>query len=184
MEAKRIEVVKEWPEPKSVPDIQVFLGFAKFYRRFIQGFSRIAAILTSILKTAAPPEKSTSVEDGDSKGGDSVGSVKIAKKSRKSKGQKTSKFQKSAKSKKLLKIGSLPNFNAKNNRPNFLTLKTRSAFNRLRLAFTKARIFWHVDPECHIRIKTDALGYAIGSMLSQLAFGTSPNKVVTKANLG
>ena len=31
MEAERIEVVKEWPEPKSVRDIQVFLGFANFY---------------------------------------------------------------------------------------------------------------------------------------------------------
>ena len=31
MEAKRIEVVKKWPEPKLVWDIQVFLGFANFY---------------------------------------------------------------------------------------------------------------------------------------------------------
>ena len=31
MEAERIEVVKEWPEPKSVRDIQVFLDFANFY---------------------------------------------------------------------------------------------------------------------------------------------------------
>ena len=35
MEDKRIEAVKSWPEPKSVRDIQVFIGFAKFYRRFI-----------------------------------------------------------------------------------------------------------------------------------------------------
>ena len=35
MEAERIEVVKEWLEPKSVRDIQVFLGFANFYQRFI-----------------------------------------------------------------------------------------------------------------------------------------------------
>ena len=32
IEAKRIKVVKEWPEPKSVWDIQVFLDFANFYR--------------------------------------------------------------------------------------------------------------------------------------------------------
>ena len=32
MEAKKIEVVQEWPEPKSVQDIQVFLGFANFYQ--------------------------------------------------------------------------------------------------------------------------------------------------------
>ena len=43
MEDKKIKAVKSWPEPNSVQDIQVFIGFAKFYRRFIQGFSKIAA---------------------------------------------------------------------------------------------------------------------------------------------
>ena len=51
IEAKRIEVVKDWLEPKLVCNILVFLGFANFYRRFIQGFSRIAVPFTSILKT-------------------------------------------------------------------------------------------------------------------------------------
>ena len=32
METKRIEVVKNWPEPKLVRKIQVFLGFANFYQ--------------------------------------------------------------------------------------------------------------------------------------------------------
>ena len=43
MEDERIEVVKNWPELKSVRNIQ---GFANFYRRFIQGFDRVAAPLT------------------------------------------------------------------------------------------------------------------------------------------
>ena len=51
MEDKQIEAVKNWPEPKLVQDIQVFIGFANFYQRFIQGFSKIAAPLTSMLKT-------------------------------------------------------------------------------------------------------------------------------------
>ena len=50
MEDERIEAVKNWPEPTSVRDIQVFIGFANFYRRFIRGFSRIAAPLTLLLK--------------------------------------------------------------------------------------------------------------------------------------
>ena len=51
MKAKKIEVVKDWLEHKSVCDIQVFLNFAKFYQQFIQDFSKIAFPLISILKT-------------------------------------------------------------------------------------------------------------------------------------
>ncbi|EED22345.1 hypothetical protein TSTA_095940, partial [Talaromyces stipitatus ATCC 10500] len=40
---------KEYP-PGSCQDIQVFLGFCNFYRRFIQGYSRIARPLTSLIK--------------------------------------------------------------------------------------------------------------------------------------
>ena len=36
--------------------MQVFLGFANFYWRFIHGFSRIAAPLTSMLKTSGSTE--------------------------------------------------------------------------------------------------------------------------------
>lgn len=35
MQDKRIETVRNWPEPKLVKDIQVFLGFANFYYCFI-----------------------------------------------------------------------------------------------------------------------------------------------------
>ena len=58
MEDEQIKAVKNWPEPTSVRDIQVFIGFANFYRRFIRGFSRIAAPLTSILKTTGSSEES------------------------------------------------------------------------------------------------------------------------------
>ena len=51
MEEERIEAVKTWYESKSIKDIQVFLGFANFYRRFIQKFSKIASPLTLMLKT-------------------------------------------------------------------------------------------------------------------------------------
>ena len=34
--------------------------------------------------------------------------------------------------------------------------------------FTKAPILWHLNPECHIRIKTDAFGYTIEGVLGQL----------------
>ena len=38
----------------------------------------------------------------------------------------------------------------------------------MRQAFTEAPILRHFDPECHIRIETDASGYAIEGVLSQL----------------
>ena len=84
------------------------------------------------------------------------------------KSQKLSKSEKSKgeKLKKPLKSGNLPNFDTKNNGPSFLTPEARSAFNHLLLAFTKAPIFWHFDPECHIWIETNASGYAIGGVLS------------------
>ena len=47
--------MKNWPEPKSLRDIQVFLGFANFYCRFIQSFNRIAAALTSMLMISLSP---------------------------------------------------------------------------------------------------------------------------------
>ena len=119
----------------------------------------------------------------DSSGGE------LAKKSGKSsKGLKLSKSgnskgKKLIKSKKPSKSGNLPNFNAKEAGPNFLTPEARATFNRLRLSFTKAPILWHFDLECHIWIETDASGYSIGEVLSQLASGSSPNGVVTEANL-
>lgn len=41
VEAK-MAAVMEWPIPKMVKNLQCFLGFTNFYRRFIWGFSSIA----------------------------------------------------------------------------------------------------------------------------------------------
>ena len=61
----------------------------------------------------------------------------------------------------------MPNIEA-TGEPNFLTPDAKKAFNHLRLAFIEAPILRHFDPESHIRIETDASGYAIGGVLSQL----------------
>ena len=66
----------------------------------------------------------------------------------------------------------------------FLTPEARLAFTQLRQAFVEAPILHHFDPESHIRIETDASGYAIGGVLSQLSSGARPDGVVTKDNLG
>ena len=51
MRKDRIQAVQNWPRPTCVRDVQVFIGFANFYRRFIRGFSKIAGPLTAMLKT-------------------------------------------------------------------------------------------------------------------------------------
>ena len=85
--------------------------------------------------------------------------------------------------KKLSKSGNFTNSDATEDGPKFLNPDARTIFNRLRLAFIKAPILQHFDPECHIWIETNALGYAIGGVLSQLTSGTNPNGIVTKADL-
>ena len=51
IEDERVEAVRNWPEPKLIKDIQVFLRFANFYCHFSQGFSKIAGPLTLMMKT-------------------------------------------------------------------------------------------------------------------------------------
>ena len=43
-------IIKEWLLPSNVCEIQVFLGFANFYCRFIKKFLRIVRGLTKMLK--------------------------------------------------------------------------------------------------------------------------------------
>ncbi|KAL0192566.1 hypothetical protein M9458_010862, partial [Cirrhinus mrigala] len=50
MDPQKLEAVRSWPLPTSLKQLQRFLGFANFYRRFIQGFSATAAPLTTLTK--------------------------------------------------------------------------------------------------------------------------------------
>jgi transposase InsO family protein len=45
----RVDTVAKWPTPKSFREIQVFLGFANFYRRFIARYSHVASGMTDML---------------------------------------------------------------------------------------------------------------------------------------
>ncbi|GJU38895.1 putative reverse transcriptase domain-containing protein [Tanacetum coccineum] len=44
----KIESVKDWESPKSATEIRQFLGLAGYYRRFIEGFSKIAKPMTKL----------------------------------------------------------------------------------------------------------------------------------------
>jgi len=64
MEKSRVETVEDWPQPKTFRELQVFLGFANFYRRFIRNYSRIAAPLTNLLKGSQSGRKTGPFEFG------------------------------------------------------------------------------------------------------------------------
>jgi hypothetical protein len=50
MDPKKVQTISDWPEPKTLRDIQSFLGFANFYRKFIPRFSKLAAPLNRLFK--------------------------------------------------------------------------------------------------------------------------------------
>ena len=50
VDSEKVEAVLEWPRPTNVTEIQSFLGLAGYYRRFVEGFSRLAAPLTRLTK--------------------------------------------------------------------------------------------------------------------------------------
>ena len=149
MEDKKIEVVRNWFEPKLVQNIQVFIGFANFYWQFIRDCSRIVAPLTSMLKMTRLLDLSQRNDNDEVVGGGGDRNLSKSKKSR------------NAKSRIQTHIGAM-------GESTFLTPGAKKAFNQLRQPFTKVLILWHFDLKCHIRIETDALGYAIEGVLSQL----------------
>ena len=85
MEDGKIKVVKNWPEPKSVRDIQVFIGFANFYRQFIQDFSRIAAPLTLMLKMTRSSDSLPRINDNEVVGDGEDRNLSKSKKSKNAK---------------------------------------------------------------------------------------------------
>nr|GEZ35136.1 putative reverse transcriptase domain-containing protein [Tanacetum cinerariifolium] len=50
----KIESVKDWASPKSATEIRQFLGLAGYYRRFIEGFSKITKPMTKLTQKKVP----------------------------------------------------------------------------------------------------------------------------------
>ena len=46
----KIEAMVNWKPPKNVSEVRSFLGLAGYYRKFVEGFSRIAAPLTKLTR--------------------------------------------------------------------------------------------------------------------------------------
>jgi transposase InsO family protein len=114
MDSAKVEAVRNWPVPKNVNDIQVFLGFANFYRRFIPHFSNVALPMTRMTRKDTP----------------------------------------------------------------FLWDDTaESAFNKLKLLFTKSPILHHAKSELQFIMECDASDSALGAILSQKNVDGSINPI-------
>ena len=48
MDLDKIESIKNWPTPKNVREVRYFMGLPGYYRRFIEGLSKVAHAITSL----------------------------------------------------------------------------------------------------------------------------------------
>ena len=51
MDPSKIEVVVGWERPTNVTEVRSFLGLAGYYRRFVEGYSKLATPLTQLTDT-------------------------------------------------------------------------------------------------------------------------------------
>jgi hypothetical protein len=49
MDPVKLSGIRDWPTPTSVKQVQGFIGFANFYRRFIKKFSKLVLLLNNLL---------------------------------------------------------------------------------------------------------------------------------------
>ena len=149
-------------------DIQVFIGFANFYWHFIQGYSKIAGSLISMLKLSPRSGTKSLMDIANNKfpGGDcGIDKARILSAFSTSK-----KFNKAGyltfSTKKCGQAAKKGCNGAKGSK--YLTLDIKKAFNLLQHAFTQALIFQYFDSKRYIRIETNVSGYIIGEVFSQL----------------
>ena len=53
MQAEKVAAVRDWPIPRNLHELRSFLGLLNYYRKFLPGFSQVAAPLYALLKKNA-----------------------------------------------------------------------------------------------------------------------------------
>ena len=62
---EKISAVRDWPVPMDIKQLQRFLGFTGFYRRFIEGYAKTARPLTNLLRGSNPRKPKARVKTVD-----------------------------------------------------------------------------------------------------------------------
>ena len=63
VDPKKVEAIVDWERPKDVREIRSFLGLARYYRRFIEGFSKNTLPMTRLTRKGTTFEWTTECED-------------------------------------------------------------------------------------------------------------------------
>ncbi|KAJ6259180.1 hypothetical protein Dda_6078 [Drechslerella dactyloides] len=50
MDPKKVQAIQDWPTPKTLKEVQAFLGLCNYYRRFVQEYSYLAIALSELTK--------------------------------------------------------------------------------------------------------------------------------------
>ena len=50
---ENIRAIRDWPVPRNVTELRGFIGICTYYRKFVKGFSQLAAPLTDLTKKGA-----------------------------------------------------------------------------------------------------------------------------------
>jgi len=63
VDPQKIKAIMEWPRPTNVTEVRSFLGLAGYYRKFVKDFSKIASLLTNLLKKVVKFEWTNKCEE-------------------------------------------------------------------------------------------------------------------------
>ena len=54
MDPQKVEAILNWKPPTGVTEIRIFLGLVGYYRKFVDGFWKIALPLTRLIRKKEP----------------------------------------------------------------------------------------------------------------------------------
>ena len=63
VDREKIEAIMNWPTPRNVTDVRYFMGFAGYYRRFIEGFSKVVHAITFLQRKGIKFEWTSNFEE-------------------------------------------------------------------------------------------------------------------------